>query len=251
MTSATTLGSTDLTVVREVFSAIAHGRIFFRYEAVCAVNAWTNVLYQEALVRIKTPDSVLLPGAFIPTLEKLSAIREFDRLIVGRTIDAITAMPGARLGCNVSAASALDDHWWEPVFRQLESNPEAASRLVVEITESAPVSPLHGGTFIDRLRKLGVRVAIDDFGRGFSRDTASACAADIIKVDRSFLWRARHDLAGVAELRSTIRAAQRIARVVIAEGVETLDDVRIVRDAGVHWIQGYLLDGATSWTGES
>jgi EAL domain-containing protein (putative c-di-GMP-specific phosphodiesterase class I) len=249
--SAITLDSADMEVVREVSSAIAQDRLFFRYEAVCAVNAWTNVLYQEALVRIKTSDGILLPGGFIPTLERLALMRQFDCLIVGRTLEAITAMPGARLGCNVSAASARDDHWWEPAFRNLESNREAASRLVVEITESAPVSRLHGRAFIERLQKLGVRVAIDDFGSGFSKEAASACAADIIKVDRTFLWRARHDLAGIAELKCAIRTAQSIAPVVIAEGVETLDDVQIVRDAGVHWIQGYLLDGVTSWTGES
>jgi EAL domain-containing protein (putative c-di-GMP-specific phosphodiesterase class I) len=209
---------------------------------VCAVDDPTNILYRETLVRMKVGDRILSPGRFIPALERLSLMRPFDCFVVRCTPEAIKATPGATLGCNVSAQSARDDPWWQQVFLELESNTEAAARLVVEITESAPVSPIDGPAFVRRLRRMGVRVAIDDFGTGFSAGTANSCATDIITADRSFLRRVRQGTLCVAELNRLIGIAQGMAPFVVIEGVETTDDLRIARDTGVHWIQGYYFN---------
>lgn len=235
-------GSSDLEIAREVYRAIAEDRLFFQHERVCALAAPTNVLYLESLVRITVGDSVLLPGSFIPALEKLSLMRPFDCFVVSRTLEAIKAMLGTSLGCNVSALSARDDHWWQPVFLELESNPQAAARLVVEITESMPSSPVDARAFIKRLRRLGVRVAVDDFGAGFSADLADVCATDIIKIDRSYLRHARRGTRGLAELSRVTSIAQALAAIVVVEGVETPDDIQIARNAGLRWVQGYFLN---------
>ncbi|MFP6559043.1 EAL domain-containing protein [Paraburkholderia sp. B3] len=229
-------------MAREVCRAISDDRLFFRHEVICAVDAPTEVLYREALVRMKVADAVLLPGRFIPALERLSLMRQFDCYVVRHTLEAIKATPGARLGCNISAQSTQDDHWWQEVFLELENNPEAAARLVVEITESAPILPIDGCTFVRRLRRLGVRVAIDDFGVGFSAVSAAACATDIVKVDRSLLRRVRQGTLGIAGFNRLIVMARGIAPLLVVEGVETPDDIRIVRDAGVRWIQGYYVN---------
>lgn len=239
---AVTQGSPDWKTAREVYRAIAEDRLFFQREVVCAIDDPTEILYCETLVRMKVSDRVLSPGSFIPALERLSLMRPFDCFVVRHTLEAINATPGATLGCNVSAQSARDDPWWQQVFVELENNAEAAARLVVEITESAPVSPIDGPAFVRRLRRAGVRVAIDDFGAGFSGGTANSCATDIIKVDRSFLRRVQHGTLCVTELNRLIEIAQGMAPLVVIEGVETPDDVRIARSMGVHWIQGYYLN---------
>jgi EAL domain-containing protein (putative c-di-GMP-specific phosphodiesterase class I) len=232
----------DWKIAREVFHAIADDRLFFEHEEIRSIDAPADILYRETLVRMKADDKVLPPSHFILALERLSLMRPFDCFVLRRTLEAIRSTPNANLGCNVSAQSARDDHWWEPLFLELAGDPEVAARLVVEITESAPVTPIDGRAFVQRLRGLGVRVAVDDFGAGFSADAASMCVPDIIKVDRSFLRRVRQNTLGVTEFNSLVRIAQHIAPLVVIEGVETPDDIRIARNAGAHWIQGYYLN---------
>ncbi|SDD61647.1 EAL domain-containing protein [Paraburkholderia lycopersici] len=236
--------SPDREIAREVCRAISEDRLLFQPEVVCAIDDRTDILYREMLVRMKVGDTVLLPGRFIPALEKLSLMRPFDCFVVRHTLEAIKATPGVTIGCNVSAQSARDDPWWQEVFLELENDTEAASRLVVEITESAPFAPIAGPAFVRRLQRMGVRVAIDDFGAGFSAGTANSCATDIIKVDRSFLRRVRQGALCVAELSRLIGIAQGMAPLVVLEGVETPDDIRIARDTGVHWIQGYYVNAS-------
>lgn len=234
--------SPDAKIAREVFVAIEEDRLFFRREAICAIDVPADILYCEILVRMKVDESVLLPGRFIPALERLSLMRPFDCFVLRRTLDALRAAPQAHLGCNVSAQSARDDHWWKSLFLELAAEPELAARLVVEITESTSVSPVDGRAFVRRLRGLGVRVAVDDFGVGFSATAARVCEPDIIKVDRSFLRRVRQGTLSAAEFNRLVRMARCIAPLLVIEGVETPDDVRIARDAGARWIQGYYLN---------
>lgn len=242
VTGAVTPQSPDWKVARQVFVAIAEDRMFFQHEVICAVDVPAHVLYREALARIKVGDMVLPPGRFVPVLERLSMMRPFDCFVLRRTIDAIRATPGAHFGCNVSAQSARDDHWWKSLFLELAAEPDLAARLVVEITESTMVSPVDGRAFVRRLRGLGVRVAVDDFGVGFSADAARVCEPDIIKIDRSFLRRVRQGTITAVEFNRLVRMARGIAPLLVIEGVESPDDVGIVRDAGAHWIQGYYFN---------
>jgi EAL domain-containing protein (putative c-di-GMP-specific phosphodiesterase class I) len=237
---AVTPESPDRRIAREVFVAIEEDRLFFRREVIRTVDVPTDILYFETLVRMKADDEVLPPGRFIPALERLSLMRPFDCFVLGRTLDALRAAPKAHLGCNVSAQSARDDHWWKSLFHELAAEPDLAARLVVEITESTPVS-VDARSFVRQLKNLGVRIAVDDFGVGFSADAARLCEPDIIKVDRSFLRRVRQGTFTTAELNRLVRMARCIAPLLVIEGVETADDVRIARDAGADWIQGYYL----------
>lgn len=236
--------SHDGQTAQAVFIAMQEDRLFFRRESICSIQAPAQTLYREVLVRMKADDVVLPPGRFIPALERLSLMRPFDCFVLRRTIDAARATPGVKFGCNVSAQSARDDHWWESLFFELAAEPNLAARLIVEITESAPVSPIDARAFVRRLRALGVRVAVDDFGVGFSADAVRVSAPDIIKLDRSFMRRIRQGTFTVDQLGRLVRMARHVAPVIVIEGVETADDVRIARDAGVQWIQGYYVDAA-------
>lgn len=232
----------DWEIARDVFVGIEEDRLFFRHEAIRAVDAPADVLYREALVRMRVDDKVLLPGRFIPELGKLSLMRPFDCFVLRRTLDALRDAPDACLGCNIAAQSARDDHWWKSLFIELASAPDIAARLVVEITELTPVSPVAGPAFVQRLKALGVRIAVDDFGVGFSADAARMCEPDIVKIDRSFLRRVREGTFTATEFNHLVGMARCTAPLLVVEGVETEDDVRIARDAGANWIQGYYFD---------
>ena len=112
---------------------------------VCRADLSGGVLYQECLARLRWGErDTLPPVAFLPRLEALGLMRWFDRLVVGRTIDALRADPAAVYGCNVAAASAVVDDAWLAIFRRLEREPSVAARLVVEITETGPLNPSRG-----------------------------------------------------------------------------------------------------------
>jgi EAL domain-containing protein (putative c-di-GMP-specific phosphodiesterase class I) len=209
-------------------------------EPICRPERTGEVLYQECLARLCIERRVWSPDAFLPKLESAGLMRWFDRLVMERVIDALCRDDDAVLGCNVSGASAVDDVWWEPVYARLEREPQVAARLVIEITESAPLDPIAGRSFVFRLQRLGCRVAVDDFGKGYGVYTAMAIAhPDIVKLDRTLLLAAHRERSGVKRLRAMVELAGEYAPQVVVEGVATAEDLRVVTEVGAKWAQGW------------
>jgi len=101
------------------------------------------------------------------SIERAGFLNEFYRIVVSSVIDRLALDETLTLGCNISAQSALISQSWEAIFDRLERLPGVADRLVIEITETAPVVPSQGRGFSRRLNSLGCRLAIDDFGAGY------------------------------------------------------------------------------------
>ena len=210
------------------------------HEPICRPDGTGEVLYRECLARLNVRDQVRRPDSFLPQLEAMGLMRWFDRLVMERVIDALSREGDAVLGCNVSGASAVDDAWWEPVYARLEREPQVAARLVIEITESAPLDPVAGRSFVFRLQRLGCRVAVDDFGKGYGVYTAMAIAhPDIVKLDRTLLLAAHRERLGVKRLQAMVKLASEYAPQVVVEGVATAQDLRVVVEAGAKWAQGW------------
>ncbi|MBY4833104.1 EAL domain-containing protein [Burkholderia dolosa] len=226
----------DLASVR----SFVESRLRFVREPVCRADLSAGVLYHECLARLRWgPRAALAPVAFLPRLESLGLMQWFDRLVVGRTIDELRADPDAVYGCNVSAASAVMDDGWLAIFRRLEREPAVAARLVVEITETGPLNPVAGRSFVHRFRRAGCRVAIDDFGVGFSAlNNLVVGNPDIVKLDKSILSMIKRNAIGRYQLRRLIAFAHEGARHVVVEGVENESDRQMIVDAGVAWAQG-------------
>ncbi|WP_269502934.1 EAL domain-containing protein [Burkholderia sp. IMCC1007] len=226
----------DLASIR----SFVESRLGFAREPVCRADLSGGVLYHECLARLRSgARNTLPPLAFLPRLESLGLMRWFDRLVVDRIIDALHADPKAVYGCNIAAASAVVDDAWLAVIRRLEREPSLAARLVVEITETGPLDPVTGRSFVNRFRRAGCRVAIDDFGVGFSALNSVVIGnPDIVKLDRSVLSLIKRNTIGRYQFRRLIAFAHESARHVVVEGVETEADRQIILDSGVAWAQG-------------
>jgi EAL domain-containing protein (putative c-di-GMP-specific phosphodiesterase class I) len=234
--------SINMEIVADVSLAMREGRLQFAFQPVCNIRDHTRVLYWESLVRLKTDDSarIIFPGSFIPAMEKLGMMREFDRYVVKHIIDRLRANPDLRLGCNISAQSAIDDGWWTDVFGELERDSNLAARLVVEVTETAPLVVGKGRAFANRLRRTGCSLAIDDFGVKFGVLTSMELQyPDVVKIDGSFISRARKERADAKRLASIVSLAMEFCDTVVVEGVESAEDLQIASESGVHWVQGY------------
>lgn len=228
------------------FEAMAEERLFLSFQPIRAIED-QELLYQECLSRI-TPrpgnQEVISPASFIPAIESLGLVRLFDRFVVHATISALRTAPSSwRLGCNISAQSAVDDSYWVSVFDTLAAEPDLAKRLIVEITETSPLPDLdRAHSFVLRLHQLGCLVALDDFGSGFrSIREAIVLAPDIVKVDRFFLTSAVKATFGNAFLSNLVALSSSLAKHVVVEGVEDERGMTEARVAGARWVQGYHL----------
>jgi EAL domain-containing protein (putative c-di-GMP-specific phosphodiesterase class I) len=214
------------------------------FQSVVNCDQPATVLYAEGLLRVSgLPDDVGA-GHLVPVMEQLGLIRMLDRVVVQAVLDQLIDRPGAHLACNVSARSLIDDSWWISVFDRLSTRPDIASRLTIEITETAPVSDFEAAVaFVQRLKSLGCRIALDDFGSGHSTLAfARAIRPDVIKLDGRLLHGARRSEDEVCYFRRLVSLCKSLAPLVVAEGVESENDLQIAIEASVEWMQGTLIE---------
>ncbi|ULT72954.1 EAL domain-containing protein [Pseudomonas sp. BC42] len=226
--------------VRDFYRELAQGRLMLAFQPVVWLPDSSRVLYHESLLRhIDAQGGEVYPLAL---LEKHQLMRELDQSVVRCVIDALHRDERLRLGCNISAQSAIIDGFWSPILQVLRDSPSVAARLVIEITESAtPPSIEAASEFVLCLRELGCRVAIDDFGAGlgtleFIRQTRP----DIVKIDKGYIQRARSELNSAQTLSHLVQLCKTLAPCVIIEGIETSTDQNLATACGGEWGQGYL-----------
>jgi len=173
-------------------------------------------------------------------MEESGEVRLLDLHVFQRTVALLDEYPDVTLGVNVSALSAVGDPLWDPAFRYLSGRPDIARRLVVEITETAPVDPAGAWAFARSLRQIGCRVAVDDFGVGYSLQAAAAVEhVDIVKIDASFIDRVGRSADALSRFNAIVALASKIVDCIVVEGVEDEGDLSLVRGAGIAWVQGY------------
>lgn len=219
------------------------GNLHFVYQPVCEDGALDRVLYYECLARMTVNGQVYGPAHFIGPLERLDLMRRFDRWTTKRSLEMLSSNPSLRLGCNISASSAVDDSWWASVIAHLNGNPDVASRLIVEITETSPLrdSDVFMG-FVQALRSAGCRIALDDFGAGNSAiRTLPDLVPDIVKIDSAYLRAARTSMGRAAGLRHLVGFAGHFSSTIVVEGVEDAEDLRLAQACGARWFQGYYV----------
>jgi len=237
----------DMAEASKLLAMVAADQLELAWQAVCATSDLWEVLYYEALLRVAGQD----PGGAAPTdaieaLERLGLVRVLDAHVVAKVLDQLEADPSIFLGVNISARSATLDHWWMEIERRLCARRDLARRLVIEITETAEISPSHATAFADHMRRLGCRIALDDFGVGFaSIRRLLALSPDIVKIDSLFVRRAPLSGRDGQVFAHIVGLARAIAPLVVVEGVETDDQCKLTEDAGATWFQGYRSGGAT------
>jgi diguanylate cyclase (GGDEF)-like protein/PAS domain S-box-containing protein len=203
----------------------------------------------EALIRWNDPENGLtLPGRFIPVLEETGLIHQVGRWAL-RTALAdylrwkAAGLPAVRIAVNVSSLQLRSDDFIPDLRRILEAGgADAAQGLGVELTESVLMEDVaRGHESLIAIRDMGLEVAIDDFGTGFSSLSYLAkLPMDTLKIDRSFVSEVTSGSQGRALVSMIIRLGQSMDLKVVAEGVETEDEARLVATLGCDEGQGYF-----------
>ncbi|MEE8475430.1 MAG: EAL domain-containing protein, partial [Myxococcota bacterium] len=198
----------------------------------------------EALMRWMDPDRGLIPpNDFIPLAEETGLIVPMGEWILRAACEQATRWSqGIEVGVNVSSRQLARKGFSEVVARILRETGLAPSRLDLEITESCILDT--GGLTIaslTSLRKLGVRISIDDFGTGYSSLIAlKNLPVDGLKIDRAFVRNLPADRGDATIARALITMATGLGRKLVAEGIETREQMQFLYTEGCQHLQGYL-----------
>ena len=230
-----------LALGERVQRALREDRLVFAYQPV--VDTETGAVdYYECLLRMMGEDgTVISAGEFVPIIEQLGFIRVIDRHVLEKAVAEVAAHPGIRLGFNISGLTATDYSWLRAITGILKDKPEIASRIVIEITETAALHDIEDSArFVGALRELGCRIALDDFGAGFtSLRHLQALAVDTVKIDGSFVRNLGQNYDNQIFLRHLVGLANGLGLTTVAECVETVHEAAILRREGVGYLQGY------------
>jgi EAL domain-containing protein (putative c-di-GMP-specific phosphodiesterase class I) len=225
--------------VRWFYKQLSRKHFRLAFQPIMAVGA-AGILYHEGLLRHVSGRMNINP---FPILEAQRSIRLLDCYVVMSLIKTLRAHPEISLGCNISAQSATLDALWEPILDALRGEPDIARRLIIEITESSSISSCDTSVdFVLRMRRLGGRIAIDDFGAGFSTlSFVRDAEPDIIKIDMGYLHRARESTRASDTFEHLVKLCKTLAPCVIVEGVERSADRQRLLAASADWAQGFYL----------
>lgn len=205
----------------------------------------------EALARWVAPNGMQIPPqTFVSMAEGAGLGAALDAMVMDLACREVQAAGrGLDIHVNIGAARLGNREFEETVVRTLARHDIAAERLVLEITETVPIVDLsEAAAAIDRLRAIGVSVALDDFGAGFNSLTyLHALPIQIVKLDRSLAVGAE-SARGLALYRSVIVLCSTLGLDVVAEGIETQSLADTVLAAGCRLAQGYLFGRPTSMT---
>lgn len=227
--------------------AVSNDELVLHYQPKMAVHSGA-IVGIEALVRWRHPSRGLLsPGTFIPIAEESGLVSEIDEWVLYQGMRAMRQIDRhARdlvLSINVSAPqfrSAKIVRFLESALRKTKFPPQ---RLELEITESAFIGNMEiAMETLEQLRCLGVRIAIDDFGAGYSSLAyLRRFPVDVLKVDRSLVQRIPDDAQDVAIARAVVALGQALHLEVVAEGVETSKQLAALHAIGCAQAQGYYV----------
>lgn len=202
----------------------------------------------ELLLRLRERDgSRVMPGAFMPAAERFHLAPRLDRWVLRRAV-ALLKRPGppeiAALAINVSALTLQDTAYHQEARALLtELGPARAATLCLEITETAVITQLgEAARFIQQMRALGARIALDDFGAGASSYSyLKALPVDLLKIDGQFVRALLTDPLDQVAVRSFVDVAQTLGLTTVAECVETPEVLLELVRLGVGEVQGFLL----------
>jgi EAL domain-containing protein (putative c-di-GMP-specific phosphodiesterase class I) len=211
------------------------------------------VLGVEALVRWQHPTLGLLPpGDFITLAEETGDIDAIGAWVLDTATRDLARWRSTVAGCdslwvavNLSAVQLRDPDSLRAIQRTLGDPAVPGDSVVLEVTETALAADVDGGiAALNALKRYGVRIAIDDFGTGFSSlSTLASLPVDILKIDRSFVSGQASTSPSVPMLEGILGLAEKLSLAVIAEGIETNEQLDLLRTLGCPMGQGYLLAG--------
>jgi diguanylate cyclase (GGDEF)-like protein/PAS domain S-box-containing protein len=236
-----------LTLENQLRQALDKGEFVLHYQPKVSLESG-KLTGAEALIRWNDPRTGLVPpGRFIPILEETGLIFEVGRWALRQAVaDRLrwrtAGLAAVRIAVNVSPLQLRNRGFIAEIEQAIGIDAHAAAGLELEITESLIMEDVkHNIATLQAIRALGVTIAIDDFGTGFSSlSYLSKLPVDTLKIDRSFVVDMTAGAEGLALVSTIINLAHSLKLKVVAEGVETDEQSRLLRLLNCDEMQGFL-----------
>ncbi|MEZ5762934.1 MAG: bifunctional diguanylate cyclase/phosphodiesterase [Xanthobacteraceae bacterium] len=232
----------NIRVTDEIVSALNDRRLVIAFEPVVKADTQEAAFY-ECLVRMRHEDGLTLAPDIVPVAEKLGLIRLVDHRVLELVLEELNASPNVQLSLNISPDTTTDPDWWSIIEAALKANPAIAQRLIVEITETVAIRDIEDVRgFVTRLKNHGCRIAIDDFGAGYtSFRNLRKLGVDIVKIDGAFVQNVSQVADDRAFVQTLIDLARRLDLKTVAEWVQDAESAELLRAWGCDYIQGRFI----------
>jgi len=239
----------ELDMVERLSGPGATDGLLLEMQPIMSLRTPLESLNFEVLLRMREPDGRVVPaGAVIVAAEKSGRASMIDRWVLTSTLAWIAEhndeLVNTRFVCmNLSGASLNDERFVQDTFDILGRYVHVASRLCLEITESVALHDLDNTRrFIDQVRGFGVKVALDDFGAGYtSFSYLKELPADVLKIDGNFIVNINAHPANVAIVEAIVSLAVNLGMKTIAEWAEDAATVQTLQEIGVDYVQGFVV----------
>lgn len=236
----------NVEIANDLIGALSEARLHIALQPI--VRASDNTLaFSECLARILTRDGALVEaGSFMGFAERLGLVQLIDKRVLDLAVQLLAREPESHLSINVGVPSIDDLEWFNHLAHHALRDKSMASRLIVEITETEAIKDVEGTkTFVQSMHDLGCRVALDDFGAGFtSYRNLRDLGVDLVKIDGSFISNLGSHEPDQMFVRTLINLAKSMGIETVAEWVETPEDAALLRDWGIDYMQGHLFGTA-------
>lgn len=232
---------------KELRAALNDGHLQVLYQPIVDVHQQRIIVRMEALVRWPHPTrGYLSPGDFLPLAESVGLMEQLGELVLRSACIAaqklLQAGKPVNVSVNVNPRQLLYGNFTQTLSQVLSETKLPATSLILEITESAIVSDMaRASDILTQIKALGALIALDDFGTGYSSLTLlRELPIDILKIDKSFIRALDQNLNDLTITQAIIGLGMNLNLAVIAEGVESEQQVRILLDHHCHLQQGYF-----------
>ncbi len=229
-------------IKRELGRALAARDFDVHYQPIVAAEG-NAIVGMEALLRWNHPTRGAIPPArFIPIAEQAGLMDQLGEFVLRRALGDAMRWPNFYIAVNLSPMQVRDRKFVDLVAAVLAETKLPPSRLVLEVTEGVLIeNPEAAKSRLDDLRALGLKLALDDFGSGYSSLTyLRRLPFDKLKVDRGFVAALEHSANAGVIIQAIIALGRALNLSILVEGIETEEQRALVRLAGCDEMQGYL-----------
>ncbi len=240
---------TELKLIDQLTTGVAENLLYLEMQPIMSLTDPHESLNFEVLLRMRSAT-----GAVVPTYQLIAAgessgrMSMIDRWVLSSALRWLNKhhrdLKKTKFVCiNLSGASLNDEKFLEDVYAMLEQDLTITRMLCLEITESVALHDLQKTRrFVDRVRGYGAKVALDDFGAGYtSFSYLKEFTADLLKIDGSFIVNMNQHPANIAIVEAIVNLARNLGMKVIAEWAEDNETVQTLSELGVDYVQGFVV----------
>jgi diguanylate cyclase (GGDEF)-like protein len=224
-----------------ILTAIKENKLQLAFQPLVSAES-KEVIFYECLLRLLDNDGTVIPAKdFIPAVERLGFCRILDRRTLDMAMAELTQSEDVVLALNISGLTVSDAAWMRKLNMYLRHRPDIARRLIIEITETMAMRDMDRSIrFVNQVRALGCRVALDDFGAGYTTFRhLKILTVDIVKIDGAFVKNIVANREYQVFVRTLLDLANAFKLDTVAEFVEDAETAEYLRGEGVKFLQGY------------